>query len=127
MAAITATEVRGAHKDGVSVVRYHGTGTSNQADTLSSTAVPKHKTQRLSYISCVYSGAATQAGVTVTVDSGISSGYDALLTTGSANAQTTVYIPDGDVILLPGDAIIVAAPAGGAVTAAITITLEESP
>ena len=127
MAAITTTETRGALRGGLVAVRYHGTGTSNQADTLSSTAVPKHKTQRLVMVTCAYSGAATQAGVTTTIDSGIGASYDTLLNTGSNNAQYTAYIPDGDVWLLPGDAIIVAAPAGGAVTAAITITLEEHP
>ena len=124
MAAITVSEKLSARKGGL-IHTYYGTGTSNQADTLTSTAVPEHKSQRLAYVTCVYSAAATQAGVTVTLDSGLGSTYDALLTTGTANAQTTTYIPDGDVMLLSGDAIVVAAPAGGAVTAAIAIVTVE--
>ena len=124
MAAITVSVDRSAGRTGVKN-RFYGTGGSNSADTLTSTAVVEHKTQRLNYVTCVYSGAATQAGVTVTLDSGLGSAYDALLSTGSANAINTVYLPDGDVYLFSGDAIVVASPAGGAVTAAIVIVTED--
>lgn len=124
MAAITATK-RGATVNGVGTIEeYYGTGASNQADTLSSAAVGKGGAQKLLYVTCKYDQAPTQAGVTVTLDSGISSLYDTLLTTGTANSQNTVYIPDGDVWLIDGDSIIVAAPAGGAsIEASIVIAL----
>lgn len=126
MAAITVSSERGkSNRAGGAGIRYYGTGTSNQADTLTSTVVAEHHRQRLSYVTCAYSGSPTQAGVTVSVDSGLGSGYDVLLTTGTANARYTVYIPDSDLWLMPGDAIVVAAPAGGSVTAAITIVVDE--
>lgn len=126
MAAITIATERGkSSRVGGAGIRYYGTGASNSADTLTTTAVAEHHRQRLSYVTCVYSGAATQAGVTVTIDNGLGAGYDTLLTTGAANARTTVYVPDSDLWLMPGDAIVVATPAGGSVTAAITVVVEE--
>lgn len=123
MAAITATP-RGGFSPGGAIIQYYGTSASNQADTLSSTAVPAGAAQKLLYVTCKYDAAPTQAGVTVTLDSGISALYDTLLNTGTANAQNTAYIPDGDVWLTNGDAIIVAAPAGGAgAEASIVIAL----
>lgn len=124
MAAVTPSSDRAASKSG-QTLRYYGTGAANQADTMTSTAVAEHKSYKIAFVSCVYSAAPTQAGVTVTLDSGLGSGYDALLTTGSANALATVYVPDGDVILFPGDAVLVTSPAGGVgLTAAMTIVLE---
>jgi hypothetical protein len=77
------------------------------------------------YATVAYSAAATQAGVTTTLNSGISSAYDSTLNTGTANARYTNYIPDGDVRLGEDDAIDVTAPAGGAgVTAAIAVYVE---
>jgi len=128
MAAIAVSERRitGKSKAGGSVVRYYGTGTANQADTLTSTAVASGKRQKISYITCAYSAAATQAGVAISVDSQLGADYDATLTTGTANARYTVYLPNADLWLDEGDAVLVSAPAGGAgVTAAIVIAVEE--
>lgn len=127
MAAIAVSKERGkAHRTAGSGIRFYGTGAAASSDTLTTTAVAEHHRQRISYVSCVYSGAPTQAGVTVTIDSGLGAAYDTLLATGTANATTTVYAPDGDIWLMPGDAVLVTSPSGGgALTAAITVVVEE--
>ena len=67
----------------------------------------------------------SQAGVTVTLDSGVAAGFDATLATGTANARYTTFIPDEDLWIASDDAIEVAAPAGGAgITASILIVME---
>jgi hypothetical protein len=125
MAAITAT-LKEAPKPSGKVIRYSGSGTANQSDTLSSAVCPEGAVQRLVCTICHYSGAVTQAGVTTSIDSGLGASFDATLNTGTANAQDTVYSPDEEIFLLPGDAIIVAAPQGGAGDIAnIVIVLEQ--
>lgn len=128
MAAITPT-VTSSPKPGGSIVRYSGTGTANQADSLTSTAVPVGGSQRLLYVTVTYSAAPTQTGVDVTLDSGLGAAFDAVLLDGSdsgiADKRYTVFIPDGDLWLSKGDAIKVDAPAaGGVITASIVIALE---
>ena len=95
------------------------TGSANADATLST----EGKTaRRLIMVTVQYSAAPTQSGVTVALDSGAGADYDITLSTGSANAQSTVYIPSGDVIIKEDDAITVTAPAGGAgITASIAI------
>lgn len=124
MAAITPT-LTSAPKAGGVVQRWSGTGTANQTDTLTGTAIGRGFVERLAYVTVRYSAAPTQAGVTVSLDSGLGSSFDATLHTGSANAQETVYLPDGNVYLLPDDAVLVSAPAGGGgITASIAIVTE---
>lgn len=129
MAAVTPSLVQypflgfGSKNTG-NILVYYGTGASNTIAALTTTAVSKDHSYRLSYASATYSGAATQAGVTFGIDSGLGSGYDCTLTTGSANVVNTVYTPSGDIILGPGDAFLVTAPAGGSVTCAIVVVLE---
>lgn len=125
MAAVTPSELRG-NRDGKAIITYYGTGASNTDATLTTTAVVAHKTQRVLWASAVYSGSATQTGVTFTIDSARGSGYDTLLTTGSADARTSVYLPDGEILLQPGDSLAVTALAGGAVTAAIQVVVEQN-
>ena len=126
MAAVTPSEVRGA-RSGKTILTYYGAGAANTDATLTTTAVPKHKTQRVLWASAVYSGSVTQTGVTFTIDSGLGSGYDTLLTTGTGNAQTSVYLPDGDIMLQPGDALAITALAGGAGdVASIQVVLEQN-
>ncbi len=127
MAAITPT-VAGAPKlkEGGSTISYYGTSTANQADTLTSTAVPTGGCQRLLYAVCNYSGAPTQAGVTIEIVSAVSSAYDTLLQLHIANAQKNVYIGDPEIWLLPGEAVRISAPAGGGtLTSACKIVLEQ--
>ena len=81
--------------------------------------------RKLLAVTCKYSSAPTQAGVTVTLDSGAGGIYDAVLLTGTANAQTTVFLPTVPIPILVDDAIVVAAPAAGVgITAAVAIYTE---
>jgi len=78
--------------------------------------------QMLVMVTVKYSAGPTQAGVTVTLNSGAGAAYDAVLSTGSANAQTTTYLPSAPLIIAPDDTIDVSAPAGGGgITSAIAI------
>ena len=121
MAAITVSTDSSQH-----FKRFYGTGTANQADTLTSTVVASHRRQRLVQVTAVYSGAPTQTGVIITIDSGISAAHDVTLHTGSADVRYTIYTPDEDIFLMPGDAILINLPAaGGVVTASATILVEE--
>jgi hypothetical protein len=122
MAAVTVLKKQYKTGHGNALV-YYGTGASNTDATLTTDAVAEHS-YRVSYASATYSGAATQAGVTFGIDSGLGSGYDATVTTGSANVRYSAYTPSGNVILGVGDAFTVTALAGGAVTAAIVVVLE---
>lgn len=91
------------------------------ANTLLTVSLGSRAREVLS-VSCKYSGAATQAGVTTGIDSGAGAAFDATLNTGSANAQTTVFLPTVPIALLADDALVVTAPAGGVgVTAAVEI------
>ncbi len=126
MAAVTPTTDRAnVSRSGGAAVRYYGTGASNTDATLTTTAVAEHHKQKLSYVSVNYSGAATQSGVTTGITSGISSGYSLTLNTGSSNAQTTVYVPSTPIWIFPGDSWVITALAGGSVTAAIVVVVEE--
>ena len=107
-------------------LRFYGTGTANQSDTLTSTAVATHRRQRLIAVSVVYSAAPIQTGVLIAIDSALGSGHDVTLLTGSADVRHTYFIPDEEIWLLAGDAVIVTAPAaGGVITASIQIITEE--
>lgn len=130
MAAITiGTPETGNAGNGIQVIRYSGTSAAASADTLTTTAVAKHHTQKLCFVSIHYSASPTYTatGLTVKIDSVLGSTFDLTLATGSVdNAQDYVYLPDPDIRLLPGDAIIVAAPSGGgAITSAIQVTVLE--
>lgn len=127
MAAITATLSSAPKLINGSIVRYSGTSTANQTDTLTSTVVPNGGCHRVCYITVSYSAAPTQTGVTIAIDSGLGADFDTTLFTGSANVTDTIWFPDHDfAYLLPGDAIVVTAPAaGGAITSNIAIVLEQ--
>jgi len=100
------------------IERTVGTSAANTAQTVS-TATGARK--RVISVHVAYSAAPTQAGVTVTLNSGAGAGYDTLLTTGTANAQYTSYFPQ-DLYILTDDVIDVAAPAGGVgITSSISI------
>lgn len=130
MAAITAiTTEYAAAGAGQQVVRYSGTSAANSADTLTTPAVAKHHSRKLLFVSVHYSASPTYTAtaLTVKIDSALGASYDLTLFAGSANnAQDVVYLPDPDIRQLPGDAIVVAAPAGGSgITAAIQVTVLE--
>jgi hypothetical protein len=96
---------------------------TSEADTIGAASSPDvDQAQELVMVTVHYSAAPTQAGVTVTLNSGAGAGYDTLLTTGTANAQNTVYLPSAPLFIAPDDVIDVSAPAGGGViTSSISI------
>lgn len=95
------------------------------ANTAKSLSTPTGKPRRLIFASVKYSAAPTQAGVTFDLDSGAGAAYDTNLSTGSANAQNSVFIPSNDFIICDDDIIKVTAPAGGAaITSQIVIHTE---
>lgn len=99
--------------------RHVETGAANASLTVT---VPADKARRLVMVTVKYSGTPTQAGVTTTLDSGAGDSYDVVLNTGAANAQNTVYLPDGELMFGSDDAIVVVAPAGGAgITASVAV------
>ena len=101
------------------LMRDVATSTANGAGSASSAA---GEVRQLVMVTVKYSAAPTQAGTTVTLNSGAGAGYDAVLDTGSANAQTSVYIPASPVFVAADDSIDVAGPAGGGViTSSIAI------
>ena len=90
-----------------------------------STSVTPTALRRLLYVTVKYATAPTQTGVTITLNSGAGSGYDTVLSTGSANAQSTFYVPDSEVLLMSDDVIDVVAPSGGgAIVASVAIYTE---
>lgn len=114
--ALTAKKMR------ANIERYVETGSAN-TELASSLALSFPS--RVLFVTVAYSAAPTQAGVTTKLNSGAGAGYDSTLNTGSANAQYTNYIPDGNLILGEDDALDVTAPAGGAaITASIAIYVE---
>ena len=125
MAAITVTTETVARKGKSPLYILYGKGADNSADTLTA-AVPGAKAMKLMWSSIAYDGTATQAGVTWTINSFAGTDYDVLLSTGSANAEENLYLPDGEVWLHPGDSVDATAPAGGAgVGAACMVVLSE--
>lgn len=108
--------------DDVSGKKLHRHVETGSANTALTVTVPADVARRLVLVTVKYSAAPTQAGATTTLDSGAGAAYDAVLNTGAANAQTTVYLPAGDLLFGSDDAIVVVAPAGGAgITAAVAV------
>lgn len=125
MAAITPSRSTKALGQGKDLTIIYGTGTANQADTLTTGSSTPGGTRRLDKVTIAYSAAPTHAGATVTLDAGVGAAYDTTLATSDANTRYFVYIPDEATYLSPDDAIVVSAPAGGsAITASIQIYME---
>lgn len=96
---------------------------ANTAQTLSKTTPGTDR--RIVMVTVKYSAAPTHGGVTVTLNSGLSSLFDTTLFTGAANDQNNSWIPANDLILTAGDGLDVTAPAGGAgITSHIAIYTE---
>lgn len=125
MAAITATKRQECVVPGGRIIQFYGTSASNQADTLTTGAVPDGKAWRLLYVTVAYDGAATYTGTALTVatDHGVDAIYDTTLASGTDNTRYTVYTPGSEIWLIDGDAVIVSVPAGGAGReASVTVT-----
>lgn len=104
---------------------FYGTGGANADATLTTDAITGDHSYRVSFATATYSGSPTQAGVTFGIDSGLGAGYDATISTGSANVKHTALTPSGDIILGNGDAFTMTALAGGSgQTAALVVVLE---
>lgn len=127
MATITALMSYSPTKSGGYLMTVYGTSAANTSGELTSPVVGRAHRQRVVSIHVHYSAAPTQTGVTVTKDSARGSAYDSNLSTGVANSQDFVYIPDeGELWIGIGDAILVTAPAaGGVITSSIEIVLEQ--
>ena len=122
MAVVAAT--RTETKQERHLERWVATSAANTEITTSTSTTPS-ALRKLLYITVKYSAAPTQTGVTVTLNNGAGSGYDTLMTTGTANAQATFYRPDDEVLLMSDDVIDVVGPAaGGAITCAVAIYTE---
>ena len=120
--AKTVTKV-GRTPNGNQVLRISDTSSANSALTVS---VEGFHGRRLLHVTAKYSASPTQAGVTTELDSGAGSGFDATLNTGSANAQSTSWVPQTPVFIGSDDAIKVTEPAGGSgVTASVAVYVEE--
>lgn len=106
-----------------SIKRLSAAGADNGIATVSSTVGKKY---RFLFATAVYSASPTQAGVTLTLDSGAGSAYDAVLLSGSANATTTILQPTNEIIINSDDVLTLTAPAGGSgKTSGIAMYLEE--
>lgn len=81
---------------------------------------------RFLYATVKYSAAPTQTGVTAVLNSGVGAAYDTTLSTGTANAQSTLAVPVvGGIECNSDDAVDVTAPAaGGSITGQIVAVVE---
>jgi hypothetical protein len=128
MAVITPSHVEAAASGRGPVCVWYGTSAANQADTLTTgnAADGLLGTYRLMLATLTWSTAATKT-CTVKIDSVLGAAYDCLLDTLSTTAVVSdTFIPGNDLILLPGDTILMSAEASGAggVTASLAVYLE---
>lgn len=104
----------------VNLHRFAGSASGANGIGTADTSAGLGKKWRLSHVTTKYSAAPTQAGVTVTLNSGAGSGFDTVLNTGSANVQNTTFIPSSPLYFMEDDQIDVSAPAGGGVITSST-------
>ena len=106
----------------ISVEKLTNQSAANTALTL---ATPTGKRRRVLYATVKYSATPVQTGVTFEIDNGVGVAFDAVLSTGAANARTTTFFPSSRLELPDDDTLKVIAPAaGGAITSAISIVTE---
>lgn len=108
--AMTTKEFAGRYR------RFTETGTDNNelAAVTPTINAPSNKPFKVLYATCKYTAVPVQAGVKTEVTSGAGAPYNTELEKATANAQSTVYFPDGELVLADGDALTMTAPAGGA-------------
>lgn len=111
------------------LVRYTEEGGDNAA--LNAVLAAPGANWRLVFASVSYSGAPTQAGATIKLDSGAGEAFDTVIRTGAANEQYTNFpdVTEGpgtpDLTFGADDGLEIAAPAGGlGVAAAVAIYIE---
>lgn len=106
--------------------RHHDTSVADTALTVSTPVPDRNKPFRLLWVAVEYSATATQAGITVVINSGAGAAFDTIIHTGSSDAEDSFFLPDGDLFLLHDDIIAVTAPAGGSsVISTIIIMTQE--
>lgn len=109
------------------LTKHFDTSAADTTLVLTTAAPPKRQSQRLLWISVVYSATPVQTGVIIEIDSGLGAGFDILLLTGAANVEQTFFnlglVP---LLLDENDQIKVTAPEGGGViTATIVVAIQE--
>lgn len=110
----------------VTLKKFAGTTSGANGIGTANTNAGLGKKWRLVSVMTAYSGAPTQAGVTVTLNSGLGAAFDTVLHAGSANARYNTFIPSSEFIFGPEDQIDVSAPAGGgSLTSSSVIYCEE--
>lgn len=114
MAAVTTTLVTKSAA-GRLYLQFGGASGNNSADTLTTSVVPTNGIWKLLSVTAVYTSSSTYTGtaLTVTIDDARGSTYDKVITNGTDNGQYFLYYPTTEIRLFPGDAIVVALPAGG--------------
>lgn len=122
--AMTQSKVGVLNQYEGSLHRFIETGSANSS--LTATVPVMGVPFRLIMAVVSYSNTPTQAGVTLSLDSGAGAGYDATLSTGTANARYTVIQGTNDLIFGSDDSIFITAPAGGVgLTASVSIYVEK--
>jgi hypothetical protein len=122
MAIGTLTPAAYGRAGGGGVERWVATSAANTAQTVS-TAVGE--VRRVVLVAIFYSAPPTHAGITITLNSGAGAAYDTPLNTPAANAQSLIWVPTTEFVILPDDAIDVVAPAGGGVITSSVIIVTE--
>lgn len=131
MAAITpSTKVTEAIGGGAAY-RQNGASAANSGDTMTTTAIPDGRVERLVDVEIAYTSGSTYTatGLTISRDSALGATYDCVLFTGSSNNATSVHYPPTNetVLLWPGDALAIVVPAGGSgKIASITVFTEKA-
>lgn len=129
MAVITPVKRSAPHPLGEGVWEFYGTSAAASADTMTTPVVNTGGSWKLLSVKVTYSAAPTYTGtgLIVTIDDAKGTTYDAVLTVGTDNQRYFVYLPTGDIRLLPGDAILVnTASGGGVITAAVEVKVLQS-
>jgi hypothetical protein len=97
-------------------------GTASGANAIGTVSSPDISgTQQLIMVTTKYSATPVQAGVTVTINSGAGAAYDTVLDTGTANLQSSVFLPSAPIYIHADDVIDVSAPAGGGVITSASV------
>jgi hypothetical protein len=122
--AMTQSKVGPMNQYEGSLHRYVETGSANTQ--LVSTVGPIGQPFRVVSVIVSYSAAPTQTGTLVKLVSGAGAAYGATLSTGTANAQFTLFQGTNDLIFGSDDSITVTAPAaGGVITASVAVYIEK--
>lgn len=93
--------------------KFRRTTDVSAANTALTLSTDKGHPLRIVVVTVQYSAGAIHAGITVTLNSGRGAAWDTLLALGSADVDSTVFFPDGDLWIADDDTLDVLAPQGG--------------